>query len=560
MPASRLYISAGVIVYVFLAMLPSATLSAAEVAERQISSSDKDSFDWASSPAPVLGNVTINNRNIYSETASTGYQLINRLHIVTREHVIRREVWMKPGESVSEGDVAELERNIRGLDLFARVRVNAIPSHEQPGGIDLIVETSDRLSIVASAGGSFLGGIGEVRFSVGDKNLFGLGHQLLFGYSENTEGELRGSLSYDNVLLYGTDVFAGVQAGQTDEGDFAVVSIRNRFQHHQDRRSWNIVVQNENTLIDFFDEGVSVVEVPRSEQQIRLNHVWRRGQRSNYFRFGPILTATRTSFESSIGIQADTIEAPEDESRLFIGGIVGTDRAKSYRTVTGLDTLGFEQDLTLGSSIGLTFGIEHIENDSNPRTLPFFALRASAQNAITTNNYFNVGLGSLARVDGSDFDAWSISTGATWFNTSLRKQTFATRLLYQSAFDRDGLPPVQTLGESNGLRGYPARQFNGEQSLLLNLEHRLRTRLSLASIELGTVSFFDAGWVGDRGNTEWLESPQTAAGFGIRIGSPQLLGSLIVRADLAIPLNEIDGERFTPSFSLAVGQVFGFRP
>ena len=142
----------------------------------------------------------------------------------------------------------------------------------------------------------------------------------------------------------------------------------------------------------------------------------------------------------------------------------------------------------------------------------------------------------------------------------MRNQTFATRLLYQSAFDREGLPPEQTLGENNGLRGYPARQFNGEQSLLLNLEYRLQTRLNLASIELGAVSFFDAGWVGDRGNTEWLENAQTAAGLGIRVGSPQLLGSLIVRADLAIPFNEIDGERFTPSFSLAVGQVFGFRP
>ena len=560
MPATRLYLTAGVFVYVLLAILSSVTLLAAEVTERQISSSDTETVDWKSSPSPILGNVTINNRNIYSKTASRGYQLINRLHIVTREHVIDREVWMKPGDKVSKGDIAELERNIRNLDLFAKVRVNAVPSQEQAGGIDLIVETADRLSIVASAGGSFLGGIGEVAFSVGDKNLLGLGHQLLFGYSENTEGELLGSISYDNVLLYGTDVFAGIQAGQTEEGNFAAVSVRNRFQHHLDTKAWSVVVENESTLIDFFDEGVSVVEVPRSEQEIRLNHQWRLGNRSNYLRFGPFLTLTRTTFNNSIGSQATSIVAPEDEDRIFIGGIIGTDRARSYRKVTGLDTLGFEQDLTLGGSIELALGIEYIDTESNPRTLPSFSLRASAQNAISKNNYFNMGLGSSARIDGDEFDAWSVSTGATWFNTTLKNQTFASRLLYQSAFDRDGLPPEQTLGENNGLRGYPARQFNGEQSLLLNLEYRLRTRLSLASIELGTVTFFDAGWVGDRGNTEWLETAQTAAGLGIRIGSPQLLGSLIVRADLAIPFNEIDGERFTPSFSLAVGQVFGFRP
>ncbi len=516
------------------------------------------------SPTYVLDKVIINNQNIFDSDAARIYQLVNKLHWITRKKVIQREVWLDSGDTFNREDIAEIERNIRNLDLFARVRVVPESSESNPGKTNLLVNTYDRLSIVASAGGSFLGGIGEVEFSVGDKNLLGLGHELQFGYSENTEGELLGSVSYDNVLLWSTDVFAGFQAGETEEGNFAEINVRDRFQHHLDTDAWSLRLQHETTRLDFFEQGETVAEVPRRRESVRIDRLWRRGHRLSYFHFGPVLTATRNDFGAAIGPQADAINVPEDNSTVFVGASLTSDRTREFRTVRGIDSLSFEQDITLGTNVELAIGFEQDERESATRTLPTVFLRGRSQNALGQSNYLNIGIGSSFQWDDSEFDSWSISTAATWFNRKLDNQTFAARVIYESAFDASGLPPTQTLGEDNGLRGYPAREFNAEQSLLLNLEYRYTTPITLASLELGVIGFTDAGWVADRAGSRSLDNlldePITSAGLGIRIGSPQLLGSTVIRMDFAYPFHRVEGERFSPTFSLAVGHVFGFRP
>lgn len=509
----------------------------------------------------TLGTVTVTANNIFDKAkANAGSSLINRLHYVTRENVIRREVWMKPGGNISVADAREIERNLRDLDLFARVRVKLVPDTRNTGTANLQIETFDRLSIVASAGGSFLGGIGEVKFSLGDKNLLGLGHQLVFGYSENTEGELLGSIAYDNVLVRNPDVYTGVRLGQTEEGDFAEFVLQNRFQHYRDNLSWALRLDRQTTGTDFFEAGESVAEVPRTRTRLRSNRITRRGTGDQHFSFGPILNYTENRYGAPTGINAATIDVPEDDSRLFVGVLFGRDRISSYRKVTYLDTLGYEQDLTLGKNGELSVGLEHIEAETEEKTLPALFLQAWSHNALSRSNYLNLAIGSSLRVGDSEVDAWSISTATTAFHTRSRNHTIAARLFYESSFDRDGLLSQQTLGESNGLRGYPAREFNGEQKLLLNLEYRFRTPLSYASVEIGGLTFFDTGWVGERGSSDWLSEPRASLGAGIRIGSPQLLGSNIIRLDFAYPLDDNPLRDYSPTLSLAIGQVFGFRP
>ena len=520
---------------------------------------DTDLSGIATPAAGTLSAVIINRQNIFRESVQPVHQLINRFHRVTRESVIAREVWLQAGDPVTIADAQELERNLRDLDLFARVHVWLRESVDQPGNTDLVIETSDRLSIVASAGGSFLGGIGEVKFSVGDNNLLGLGHQLIVGYSENTEGELLGSFAYDNVLVGANDIFAGVGVGRTEEGDFAVGEITNRFLNFDDNRFWKIELERESSRDDFFESGQTVAEVPRTDEQLNLQWQHRTGIPLRFFRLGPVVNIERTQYEAPIGPQADTIEQPDDTTTIFAGAFFALDSNRAFERVTGLDTLRFVQDLALGYSAQLTLGLENRTTETSDDTLPAVRLLGRSTNAISSDTYLNAAINSSASIDKSSLARWSVSTASTIFNTRLHRQTLAARIRYDSAFERDGLPLLQTLGEARGLRGYPAREFNGEQRLLLNLEHRWHTPFTMASLEFGTVTFVDAGWVGDRGNSSWLDNARTAAGAGLRVGSRQLLGSLIIRIDLAFPLGA-EADEFDPSVSLAVGQVFGFRP
>jgi outer membrane translocation and assembly module TamA len=70
------------------------------------------------------------------------------------------------------------------------------------------------------------------------------------------------------------------------------------------------------------------------------------------------------------------------------------------------------------------------------------------------------------------------------------------------------------------------------------------------------VGFYDAGWIAgvDQGFGDMLHG----VGFGLRLGSPSLLGSTVIRIDLAFPLREPDGADYSPSLSIATNQVFSF--
>lgn len=516
----------------------------------------------------ILGDVTIVRKNIFGEADVPQPMVptvVNRLHIVTREKVIRREIWLKPGDPITPVDIEELERNIRALDLFADVDISVAQGSGEDSSspnVDLTITTRDRLSIVFSAGGSFLGGIGEVKFSVGDKNLLGLGHQLLFGYAQNTEGELLGSIAYDNVLVYGTDVYAGAQLGRTEEGDFSRVFVQNRFQNFSDRHSWAAEFSSEETRVDYYEQGESIAEVPRTKSQLKLNRLIRSGNSRYNWRYGPLLEFKQFAYGTPTGPDAGSIDVPLDSQQTYIGAFLGFNRIREYRKLTWLDTLSYKQDISLGRGADIAIGAESTTTDENTLTRPLLNVNGWSRNALSQHNYLNAGLGSSFRLGNDGLDSASVSAALTWFNTRFRNQTIAARLRLETAFDDTGLPPTQTLGEDDGLRGYPAREFNGEQSLLINLENRTKTPIKLYSFEFGVASFFDAGWVSDRSANldELLNDTHSSVGVGLRIGSRAILGKGLIRVDFAYPFDDDPARDYQPTFSMALGHVFGFKP
>src|SRR5690606_9064890 len=135
------------------------------------------------------------------------------------------------------------------------------------------------------------------------------------------------------------------------------------------------------------------------------------------------------------------------------------------------------------------------------------------------------------------------------FQKSLPSQTLGLSLLYDDAVDRQDLRPQLTLGEDNGLRGYPARRFASDRYLLLNIEDRIDTGLELWSVHLGLAGFVDVGWIDDPGQRRNWSDPLRSVGVGLRLGSSELVGDGVVRIDFAWPLDDADGESFDLSIS-----------
>ena len=510
--------------------------------------------------APQLAQVLINSNNIFDNPKRPGSRLINSTHWVTRENVIKRQIWLKPGDTVTQADLSELERNLRKLGLFSEVSVFTQPTNLEPHTVDLIVNTRDKLSLLGVAGGTFLGGVGEVGFLLSETNFLGYGHELQYRYVENSKNDTSAKLSYKNILLAGDDIYAGLELGKANNGDSIKIEVENRFQNFDDSQSWKIELKRETTSQDYFDEGELVVQVPREETGLNLERTTHGGDRNSSWRYGFHTTMDRTTYQDAQGSQANTIDKPDNQNQIFTGFLLARNRTTDRQSILGLDTLSYVQDVSLGYNLELLAGISHRKTDAQENTLPVFFFNASKNQSVSTFNYINAAFDSIFGIDGHQLDSWSLDLGLTWFNTRFKNQTTGARLKYRSADNRTGLPPQQLLGEDNGLRGYPAKEFSGKQSLLMNLEHRFKTNINFATLELGGVAFFDAGWTGDTDENNWLDNPKSSLGIGVRFGSPQLLGSSVLRLDFAYPLAESDNEPRPPTVSLAVGQVFGFNP
>lgn len=510
--------------------------------------------------ALTLGTIEISTRDIYAaEDAEDSVlaRLLNATHATTREGTIRNELWIRPGEPIRQVDAEELERNLRATGLFAEVRVTLRPT-ARPGVVDLVIVTEDRLSFSFGASGSFVGAVSSFGLSASESNLFGTGDRFSFGFSENSEDEFRGAFLYRDRHFLGSWVTATAQVGRTEEGEFGALGFERPFKHLADVDSWRINVSSTENAIDYYDAGETIAEVPQKRDTLEAAVFRRFGPVDRSWTVGLRGQHDNTSIGDAEGPAASTIDVPGDTDTTFGGLSLGYRYLLGFKKVQGLDTLEYVQDLTLSTGFevlgGGTLRAEVGEDDA---VQPTFGLGTFLSAEVLADTYVSVRADSRVRLEDDDPQGWFTSLDASAFELALRPHTLAAHLAFDEAYEGEALPVQLTLGEDGGLRGYPAREFEGGRTVRMNLEDRIDLGARVGSFEFGAVVFFDVGWIEDRG--QGFGQPLRSTGFGLRVGSQKLLGSRVVRIDLSFPLDEVDGEQYDPLVSLTLGQVFGFR-
>lgn len=529
----------------------------AEVAAQSVNSATA-----SSDSGQIVGTVFVNRSPIFDVPQSLGlspYQLANALHKVTREETILKEAGVMPGQRIDAADVAEIERILRRLDLFASVSVQ-LKARDTAGVADLHIRTRDRLSIVAGASGSFVGGVGEFGFTVGERNVAGLGDSILLSYSGNTDDELRGAITYSDLHFIKPSQRAIYSVGRTEEGSFYGLGFSRPFKSLNQKRSWSLQLSGVEQDIDFYERGLSVVQVPQDGQSLALESFWRSGSRQLLWSRGVTLRYDDRIYQPSRGTQASSIQSPSDSVRIFAGLVLALNQRNGFRKVSGLDTLRFTQDLAFGNRAEVRVGFAHKRDITLDRSQvnPIVSARLSTAFSQGESNFFRMSLSASTMLDelNSNIDeerAWSVAASAKAFILKFSPHTLAVRIDYKVADGGSDLPVQQTLGEDSGLRGYASRFFSGRERLRINLEDRIDPGWRLGVFDFGVVGFVDAGWVAEAINSD--RSFNTSAGLGLRLGSNVLLGSGVFRMDLAFPF---DSEDEKPLLSVSLGQVFSF--
>jgi hypothetical protein len=509
--------------------------------------------------APRLRNITIERSDVFSDAdadVNLFFGLANLLHFVTREPVIAREVWHRPGDRITDDEVDELARNLRGTGLFgaADAQLRRVGDDQA----DLVLTTRDRFSLQASASVARVGGVDKVSFRLSDGNLLGTGKGVAAASSHSGD-ERRDLLRYDDQQFLGTWHQLTLETGTTDEGAFTNVNLIRPFHRLEDPWSYGAEFADATDRVDYYRLGVKTASVPEQRDSLHLFGAGGSGPRELRQALGLDLRHARRDYDPAIGPDAGRVRVPGDTQEVEFGPYLTLDWRPRFQKVQDLDTLDYDQDLELGLHGGVRLAARYRDEAGAGTALqPVLDLESHAAMTPAAANWVTLAADVTGRLDDTALVGWRLSGALHAFNQALPCQTLAGSLTFDAAYERQDLAPQLTLGEDNGLRGYPAREFAGTHFARLNLEDRVDVGLEILSVRIGGAAFFDTGWIDDRDAGIGFGTALRGVGCGLRFGSSHLLGSRVMRVDVAWPLDQVAGQHYGVSVSFTVGQVFSF--
>lgn len=484
--------------------------------------------------------------------------MLNWLHVLSKERVIRREVLLVEGEPYDQVLIDETARNMRSRMPMQVSLVVIVPLEAtEPDTVDVLIITKDiwslRLSfdIAATPGGiedfilvpqetNFLGmhHTVQTRFQMRPETLtFGAGYKIpRFGTSwigASASASIfvnRRSLSpegsgvsigagqglYSSRAKWAWDVEGGYSVGVSRRYSNARVFLfDSRETPERDAIPWEYESRSVTAsagVTRSFGWGL------KNNFSLTMNAVIADYATFDLARFNP---AAAADFRSRA--------LPTSESRVYPALSWRTYRTDYLRTLD-INTLALQEDYRLGHDVSVT-------------VYPVLRALGSSRDLMGAS-----GKAGYAVAMGDGLAGASVSTFAENHDGAISDASFgasfgavtprmfglgriAMNVSFQNRY-RNYLNAKTYVGGGDRLRGYPTALFVGKDTIFYNLEYRSRS-VEILKAQLGGVVFYDAADAAQ--GVDELRAKQ-AVGFGLRALFPQV-NRLVLRLDVAFPLN-----------------------
>lgn len=496
-----------------------------------------------------VGKIIVRALDVYSDDeANRGavYGFADRLHVETREKVIRKFLLFHEGEPFRPERVAETERNLRGQRFLKSASVVAQPPHD--GVVDVVVTTQDSWSIAPETQAGNKGGASQVGASIVETNLLGTGKAMALRW-DKTVDRTRFLVDYQDPTISSSYWNARVTYGMNSDGYEHAFTLQRPFfafatpwstdfEFDSLRQDDRLYLAGETTDKFRHDSSRMVASFGRAfdPNDVRANRL-----------VGGIRVA-RDDFSEETGTTL-----PESHNFRYV--FLRYERANNDFVKLNFVNKDLRyEDFNLGGSYSLETAVSPRAFGTTANT--FFGRACASDGLRLGNTSFAIPAFTLeSRFDGGA--ANSVANASInyvkRFDTDRPTATVARvtvtdgwRLDKNVQFFADGL---------TGLRAYRLHAFTGSRSFIANVEQRLYLGREIAQlVSPGVVAFFDTGNA-TYGGASKLFAVKSDVGVGIRIGLPRSPKNLI-RIDVAYPLNSEIGRRRGLLVSFASGQAF----
>lgn len=510
------------------------------------------------------------------------YRSANRIHVRTREGVIRRELLFGVGDCYVPALLEDSERILRSLSFIADADVFGV---RQPDGSQhVVVETRDEWSVrLEPQWDSDAGSVAITGVELREDNLLGTG-QHVSAYFKESQGERVYGAAVGTRQLLGTRLDAELSVAKTPVGVSVVQRLAYPFRGENGRWAFRQEIEHlERNFIIFVpdagaDGGVRRRYFEEARRSFDIGTVMRLGRRGRLTLFGLALAGEWTEYPRDYLSVDGGGDRPA--MRQLVPGdpeppVTGLDTISSVRVVflagqrnvwferrRALDAVRGTEDVRLGveAEVGIGRSLQAFSDDDDLLLDLGFSLAAAPGRQFLA--------GFSARAEGrrlygaqegalqwrnlfGQADAW-----AYWRPSDESRHTFVTAATVVGGW-RTMVPFQLTMGNRAGLRGLPTHAWPGERRVVASLEHRMYLGWPYPRLfDLGTAAFVDVGKMWAGGDTFGMNSPvEASVGFGLRAAFPP--GSRrTYRMDVAVPITDaLSSRNVVVTFGL--GQAIG---
>jgi hypothetical protein len=323
----------------------------------------------------VIGEIRVTVGDIFDPSIPSEdkwlYRTANKLHINTREPIIRRQLLFKSGESYVDRLVKETERILRANDYLYDAWIRPIAYDGKT--VDLEVHTRDTWTLNPGINFSRQGGANSGSVELQEKNLLGNGQRLSFGWSNDVDREAVNFELYEPHFR-STWIQLGVLYSDADDGDTKALRVDRPFYSLDARRAAGVNLFDSIRNDPRYAYGEQVGEFEHDEQFVEVYGGRSAGWRDGWVRRWKAGAAYQRSRYAVTPDEPLGGPLPEDIELAYPW--LGFDLVEDvYQERVNQDQIARTEDVLLGLRAGARIGYaaESLGSDRNALLLSAYA-------------------------------------------------------------------------------------------------------------------------------------------------------------------------------------------
>ncbi|MGH8209511.1 MAG: hypothetical protein ACRETD_02155, partial [Steroidobacteraceae bacterium] len=488
------------------------------------------------SSGALFGEIRIDNKDVFDKSDPKDnkalFRLADKLHIRTRQSVIRHQLLFRSGERYSRHALEESARILRADRYFYDASIVPVRYHD--GKVDVLVTTRDVWTLDPGLNFARSGGTNSTGASLQELNLLGSGSAVSVGHQTAVDRS-QSTIGYANDHAFGTWTAVNLNYAQLSDGAVRSAILNSPFYSLETRHAGGLVAQGDDHIDYLYDRGQIMDEFHDHGVFAETYAGWSAGLKNGWVsRWSAGLTYDERRFDAVTSWTGVTL-LPQD--RKFVYPWIRFDLLQDhYVKLENRDQIGRTEDFYLGTNLTLRLGWADAAFGSSRSAL---LVQAAAGHGALLSDSATLLMTSVftGRVEDGSVHNGVLDGAIRYYLQQSRSWLFFTTVHAANGWRLD-VEDQLLLGGDNGLRGYPLRYQDGSGRALFTMEERYFSDwYPFRLVRVGAAAFFDAG-------RTWGTAPLAApglglledAGFGLRIGNARSGFGNVVHVDFAFPL------------------------